>query len=142
MSYWDYSTAAARYSERRWFDGGPLRLLGVMMIAAALIGGMFLGRFLTQAETHRTLAGLEAELLNKDAEIDSLRYQAMQPPPQQEELGRLTKEHQKVLARLAEIQRSLAVRQDLIEQAIAHAEREHQTCLTELRRYEEARQPL
>jgi len=132
MSYSEFPSGASFHYQSRWFNGGPARLLRLLTTAAALIAGMFLGRFLTQSEMQRTVTRLEAELTDNDAEIGMLRRQQMQPPPQQRELEQLNEEHGRLLARLTEIEKNLAIRQELIEQAIDRTKVDQRACLAEL----------
>lgn len=127
---------------RRWFDGGPQRLWGLLTVGAALVAGLSLGRSLTRSEMTAEVAMLHAELSSRELEIDRLRQEAKQPPPQQQALDELTGKHnllrvdwERLTARLTEADKAAAGQQRLIDATAAQIEDARRRCLEELEQF-------
>ncbi len=127
---------------RRWSEDNPRHVLGLLMVATTLVTGMFLGRFLTKSEMRRDIVRLEAQLSERQAEIDALRSEAMQPPPQQGELDRLRDQHRQLVTQFDELALQFQMQKSLIGRAIRATEAEQKLCLDELRQFQQANTPL
>ncbi len=127
---------------RRWSEDGPRHLFGLLMVATALVTGMFLGRFLTKSEMRRDIVRLEAQLSERQEEIDALRSEAMQPPPQQAELDRLKDQHRRLVTQFDDLSLQLRMQKSLVDRAIQTTEADQKLCLDELRQFQQAKRPL